>query len=208
MDQSEFFERLEAVEVDEEKIRKVWLDVVTRGKHSEKLQNLGKKYSGPKYTEPDNLKKTGSITAEEGILLCKLIMMLNVADVLEIGTWFGTSAAMMLCHCERLFSCDKHDVCVYESNDFEYYHGYSNAYIKSIKQDSLDIDMAFIDGQLYEGDAKRLVKMIKPLIMVMHDYIPDEKGWRAVEQIKKVKGNKIEVFSKGIMAFCIDKELL
>ncbi|MHC4726115.1 MAG: class I SAM-dependent methyltransferase [Planctomycetota bacterium] len=170
--------------------------IVWAGKHSDKFKKLAKTRdkADPKYAELDNMADTGAISNEDCYLLYSLVCRWRPKTIVEIGTWFGTSAvimarAMMDVGVEgKIYTCDKHDVYVplssYEPN-VKYYNMHSEKFLKKMIGRKLMADMFFIDASLKKGDQKSIKELSgRPIRIVGHDY--DAKGLRNVNKLKEV----------------------
>ena len=88
--------------------------------------------------------------------------------ILEIGTWYGASAAAMVDagwydgRKVEVWTCDKHDF-YQPADEFKdriyYYNMLSGEMLRKLK-DKGPFDMAFVDARLKEGDEERLAALL------------------------------------------------
>jgi len=136
------------------------------------------------YTTKEHLLRSArSIAIHDAVFLAKLIGLVNPKTVIEIGTWFGTSAAVMesVNHC-KIYTCDKQNVYSVTNKNIVFYNLLSDQFLKKIIKKEISADLCFIDANLRPGDAEMLVKIIKG-VFIVHDYIKGEKGDRAVSYL-------------------------
>lgn len=189
-------DEIKAFECDKEKIKRVRDEIVLKGKHSAKIKKFAKdKPNNPKYTDPNNLKKTGAISADDAIVLYSIICLLKPKNIFEIGTWFGTSAGIMSMALEdigsdgTIYTCDRKDLVVVDKKNIVYYNMQSNLVTEKLYSDGVRLDMVFVDGSFRERDILWLTRMMDKKIFVAHDCIKGEKGYRVMRELRKVFKN-------------------
>lgn len=151
--------------------------IVHEGKHSKKLFDIGKKRNkpnDPKYNDPDNMSRTGACSVPDCIFLATIVKEYNPGNILEIGTWFGTTSAVMASEITgNVYTCDNTDVFVDSLKSFDRIkrtNDKSANFLKKILDDkNIEIDLTFVDGTLMAGDC-RLLKKLKPKVYVFHDW--------------------------------------
>ena len=144
----------------------------------------------------DFLSIAGSIGKESSILLWLLTKYFSPRVVAEVGTYIGRSTLSIACggkdSIERLFTCDGTFDCLdlrklalslkgLSSNLKENltYFGKTMSHVmfQKIIQDSLKVDMLFIDGRLAQEDLGMLSSlMAEDCIIVLDDFEGVEKG--------------------------------
>ena len=194
------------VKCDEQALVLEWERIIRLGKSSKKLirnaEKRGKSKNDPKYYNPACLERTGAIDCHEYIFLHKAIKYFKPTNILEVGTWFGTSANAMasaLPEGGMVYTCDKYDLFVGERENIIYNNGWSSKFISSLITKGIKIDMVFWDAQFKDGDADKIIGMIKPFIFITHDYEVGEKGWRCVRELKKKFRDQIKIEQHGII---------
>jgi len=193
---------IESLICDEESIKALHFDIVWKGKHSPKLRAIAKERGdSPKYCCPEQLDNSGAIRDYEAIFLYKIVKYFNAKKILEIGTWFGTSASVMAEYADAVYTCDKHDVYVADNPKVKYSNEYSTSFIKRLKHDGQKFDLVFADGKVDMEDAKRIVSMMNKFVFVTHDYAKGQKGYKAVKVFQKLLGeDKLDLLVNGIIA--------
>ena len=186
-------DRIKAFECDKERIEKVRNEIVFKGKHSAKLKKFAKKYpKKSKYTNPDDLKNTGSVSVADAVALYSVVRLLKPKNIFEIGTWFGTSAGIMSMAMEdagcdgKIYTCDKKELLVIEKDNVEYYNAMSDEVTKKLCDKGVEIDLVFVDGSFCDGDIMRLKSIMKKRTFLAHDCIEGEKGYRVILELRKV----------------------
>ena len=204
-------DKITAVECDEERINKLYYDIVSKGKSSDKLKKVSKyKKDNPKYGDPNALNISCSVRRDEAVFLYKIVKYFKVKSVFEIGTWFGTSAAVMI---EAIgdgiiYTCDKNDAYVLDDFRIKFRHCYSFEYLRRLLKNKIKVDMVFADGKFEKKDGVRIMKLLNQTLFVTHDYIKGEKGWRCVDELCKIlPKDSYEFYSDGIMALIVGKDL-
>jgi predicted O-methyltransferase YrrM len=172
--------------------------IVSRGKRDERFIALGKAKGrrDAKYSDPEDLEKSGAISEKEMQFLYDQVKQKGMLSVVEIGTWFGTSAAAMIEAGAEVDSCDRHDVCVVKDERHERLCKYTMAsteFLKRMKSLRHAYDMAFIDGKLKNDDAKLLLGLLRPpRLIILHDWkYGSRKGDYNVALLRKRKKFKV-----------------
>jgi len=177
--------------------------LVVAGKTSDKFIKYakvnGKK--GLKWDDPKNTSIAGSIANEDAILLYLIIKKYKPKNILEIGTWFGTSAYIIAQAMKdngingRVYTCDKHDLFLdleEYRNMVEYYNVQSDKFIKKMIRHGLKIDMAFVDARLSPENIRDLMGMYRGrIVYTNHDWLYD-KGMKNLEYAKKLLGGSVD----------------
>jgi hypothetical protein len=191
------------IELSEEKkqeIRQIRHDVVWTGKHSDKFKKLAatRDKDDPKYAELDNMEDTGAISDEDCYLLYSLVCQWRPETIVEIGTWFGTSAIIMarammdLGIDGKIYTCDKHDVYIGArpySDLIKYNNLQSGAFLRNLRKKKIKADMFFVDAGLQREDGKQIRKLTSGKIRLAgHDYIDGAKGIRNANMMRRVFG--------------------
>jgi len=101
--------------------------------------------------------------------------------ILEIGTGTGKSTCALAAGGSEVWTVDRNDI-------FEYYGIGSNVHRFKMESeqwwkelDQYNFDACFIDGTIGWGDAEEILIRLKPNNkVIVHDYIPGEKGYRNI----------------------------
>jgi len=203
-------------ECDEKKIRKLHNNIVVAGKHSKKLirnaKIRGKKKNDRKYYDPEYMEKTGSIKEDEAVFLYKFVKYVNPKNnILEIGTWFGTSAVVMaealrdIGSDKKVYTCDKYDLLVVNDEKIVYRNVMSDVFINTLMSEGIKFDMIFIDAEFAKSDYENVISLINPLVLIIHDYETGEKGWRNIVHLKEKTGKDYKIYTYGIYGIINDK---
>jgi len=202
--------------VDIEKLKKVREKTILAGKASKRFLRIAEErdpeHKRDKFHNPTNIEASGSICMGDTELLAKLITDKKPKVIAEIGTWFGTSAYLMIEIAKEfienpiVYTCDKHKVYVdFEEyrNNIRYYNRFSTVMLKSMINNDVKIDFAFIDANIVEKDARLLLRMFnRPVSIAVHDW--GQKGTRAVEKIMdeaKIKNIKLKLIKPPVFGF-------
>lgn len=184
--------------------------VIENGKRSNGLKELAQKYRGPKY-DPTCMAQTGAIGYDEGLLLYRMVRFFKPTNILEIGTWYGTSAMFMF-HALRdedidgtIYTCDKNNLYVCNHDSIEYHNCLSTEMLKRLQKEKVKINMVFTDGRFFPKDERRIKKLMPHIVFATHDYKKKEKGWRNVKALEPLYKDYSFYQDKGIMAFLIDE---
>jgi hypothetical protein len=196
------------MECDEAVLHAEWERIILEGKSSPKLRKnakeRGKSKHDPKYYDPKYLEHTGAINKDEYVFLHKAMKYFKPVNVLEVGTWFGTSAnAIAGAITGRVYTCDKNDLFVAPRENIVYHNKLSGDLMKCLVDEKIKIDLAFWDAKFMRGDSDILLSLVKPLVFMCHDYEQPEKGWRCVQELKAKLGDKLHVESHGIIGVCV-----
>jgi len=190
------------IDIDLEKLKQIREEIVSAGIPLAKAAGISKDWDA---------EKDGSISFLDCIFLNLLVRKYKPQTILEIGTWFGTSAAIL---CEsldfnsRIYTCDKNKV--YTNLD-KYKNNivscpvHSSILIDFLNQKKIKIDYVFVDGGVTPDEAKILVEMMgDDLFFSTHDYkLPKDKG---VSNMRIMETAAKEANLKTI-SFCPDKEI-
>jgi hypothetical protein len=74
----------------------------------------------------------------------------------------------------------------------------SSDLLKWLLSCNIKIDLIFQDAQMKDGDAERMLRLVRPLIYITHDYEPGKKGWYCIEQLMAIRP-QLQLCSHGIM---------
>ena len=173
-------------------IKKVREDIIRRGKKSDAFKKLGveKGRTDPKYADPDDLESSGAASLGDCIFLYLVMAEYRPVNILEIGTWFGTTSDVMGCSAYKLGyaatirTCDKHNVYCGVSPLVEYHNTDSTTFLKKLMKQGYKADMVFIDGRLKAKDDKRLHSLFhEKTVFLSHDWNLN----KGQENIRKMK---------------------
>jgi hypothetical protein len=180
-------------------IETVYKEIVLAGKKSKKFIDLGveKGRSDAKHSDPNNLDESGSITINDAKYLHKIVSAIKPSTIVEIGTWFGTSAVIMAdaCKSAKIYTCDKHNVYV-ENNPYSdrifCLNMLSKGFLAKLIEEKIFPEFIFIDAKIKDGDEKMICKFGCNKIAV-HDWnTGGKKGRHNINAIlKKRKYNLI-----------------
>jgi len=177
-----------------EKLKKLREDLILKGKHSPKFQNVPKRFfkvNSAKYTELDNTENSGAINLKDAEVLYDLVCKFKPRKIFEVGTWFGTSSLVMATAMDdegiggEIHTCDNQDYYVGDHPKIIFYHGKSTAVLRRLKR--MEFDMVFMDGRFKTGDAKRISKILKHGVFVTHDYVKGRKGFKNVKAMRRFR---------------------
>jgi len=186
--------------VEKQNLKEIRDDIISRGKRSKKFYKLPRaKKNTSKYLEPDNLEVSGAIGLDDCEVLYDLVQRVKPKVIFEIGTWFGTSAAIMRAAAPEaeIYTCDKNDVSVIDISGIHLWKMTSKKAIKKIMEIGKKVDLVFIDARLMPGDERRLAKMSIKVIAV-DDYPGKNKGYRNIQRLKKVLKGKVHTTKSNI----------
>jgi len=182
---------------DESLIRKTRDEIVWAGKHSEKITKFGMergKMDDPKYSNPDDLTRTGAISLGDSIFLFQLLSYLKSKTAIEIGTWFGTSASIMALLVDKVYTCDRNNLYVADNPKIKYYNLQSDKFLRKMAKKKIKADFCFIDARLQKGDAEILLNIIKDTFFI-HDYEKGKKGFASADML--IKSGKLIPYVKN-----------
>jgi predicted O-methyltransferase YrrM len=149
----------------------------------------------PKYFDPNSMTDTGAISVEDAKLLYAFVALARPMSILEVGTWFGTSAAVMaLADKGDIWTCDRNNVYVPEatraffkgrSPRITYDNCSSTYFLKRMRHDRRIFQFAFIDASLKRADAQLLRKVLEPSSLIaFHDFEANKKGERNWQMLR------------------------
>jgi len=170
-------------------------DIILKGKRLPEFIELGKqrKRTDEKYTNPDNIDESGAITDMDAKYLYLLVKTINPKTVFEIGTWFGTSAAVMASAFDGLVrTCGLDNVYVKDNPYYDrivYYQKESTGFLKKMLKNEIYSDFIFVDATLRKEDFA-LLKKVSTGIIAIHDF-GYPKGESNVRGIQKAMQGKI-----------------
>lgn len=143
--------------------------------------NKGKKH----YTTKEHLLRSAkAISLEDACFIYKITTLLKPKTVIEIGTWFGTSASIIASASDcTIHTCDKNNVYELDNKSIIFYNMKSSKFLKKIIKKNIVADMCFIDANLKDNDPEMLIKAVPNGVFIVHDYVPGEKGARAVRYL-------------------------
>lgn len=183
-------------------LEKLWSlrrEIILSGKQSKKYRALAK-HKDPedkraKYNDPADVDESGAIKMDDVVALQTLIQRELPVAIGEIGTWFGTSACVMLAVCKHLcipgakiYTCDKHDVYVPVEEYrpcIDYTVSHSDKWLKGQAKRLRKFDFLFVDATLTNKSVGLLKDVLEvPMRIAFHDA---EKGKKGETNIAKVK---------------------
>jgi len=189
-------------------VKELHEEIVSIGKSQEKLRKLGVKEGksdNPKYSDPNDMVHTGAITVDDAQILYDYVKENDIKVVLELGTWFGTSAYVMALAGAHVITCDKNNVFVeYEPlvDKVSYFNMLSTEFLK---QNKGKFDFVFADASLKAADPKMIKKAFSgPIRFATHDYTDGKKGVRNINKMRDVCG-KTRLTAVGEIAFLEEK---
>jgi len=205
-------EQIKAIKISDERLQADWDRIVHAGKASPKLRKnakaRGKSKNDPKYYDPKYLEHTGAINGAEFKLLHQAVKFFRPKNIIEVGTWFGTSANAMASALEpggKVYTCDKYDLFVAPRDNIVYHNSLSTKLLDLLIKEGTKIGMAFWDAKFMRGDCEKLLQLVNPLIFMCHDYEEGEKGWRCVQELLEKSSEELQVESDGIIALVTKK---
>ena len=143
------------------------------------------------------------IAKEDAVFLYKLTSLIMPKTVLEIGTWFGTSAEIMnnACGCD-VYTCDRNNVYELENDKIHFYNIQSDVFLGKMLDMKIAPEMCFVDAKLRDNDASIIVEIMRGGVFVVHDYVAGEKGYKNVKRIKAELGSGLNILSyNGVAIF-------
>lgn len=143
----------------------------------------------PKYFDVDNTVETGAVSADDAVLLHGIVRAFRPRAILEIGTWFGTSAGVMASTdgCE-VRTCDRNNVYCTGGPGAEriFYHNLpSSAFLELQVKRGWKAQFAFVDARLRKADPpllRRVLERGSPI--ALHDFEPEMKGERNYKMLR------------------------
>lgn len=117
---------------------------------------------------------TGSILEEEAYLLCALAHVTKARQVIEVGTFIGTStlALALGADVQTVFTCDSSNDCLPPSAKVRTYpKTVSTEMLRDLRTRGVLADLCFFDGALSQDDAEILQQVTYPgTVYAFHDY--------------------------------------
>jgi len=116
----------------------------------------------------------GSPNAQDLAFLWMLAFTILPKNIIEIGSWIGTSAAVLasgMNHLGKVYTCDKRNFFVSRDLNVRFYCLPSDEFLHCIASYSLDIGICFIDASLMPGDAEKIIGLFgkNKIVVVIHD---------------------------------------
>jgi len=168
--------------------------LIFKGKSQGKFRHLKNKlpknkHQREKYLNPHNIDESGAILDGDVETLYNLVKERQPQVIVEVGSWFGTSAMVMDKACDgkaSIYTCDRHNVYAYDSPNVKYYNMMSTVFFKELKSLNIRADFVFLDARL-QGDEALLLKLInRPCTIFVHDYEKGQKGLRNIRALQIV----------------------
>ncbi len=134
--------------------------------------------------------------------LSLLILEYKPKNIMEIGTWVGTTSYAMTSTSKdvTVYTCDNNDRFVnlnLEQNNRIKIHPktYSTEFLKNLLTQNIKFDMIFNDASISEEDCKMMCDLSNnEFIFATHDFYNSigehEKGYHAMETMKKILNEK------------------
>lgn len=123
---------------------------------------------------------TGTVPEASAVALRALCEWFRPREVVEIGTFIGTSAfAILGCKSvKRLFTCDKDNACLESQGRLMVYpKTRSTLMLRKLASEVRKIDLFFFDGRIQPADIESIVGLSKPeTVYAFDDYEGHEKG--------------------------------
>ena len=167
-----------------EEVRKIRDTLVQKGSTSEKFTSISKTESTSSH--------------EDFVFLYMLAKEYGSDPIVEIGTWYGASAAVMA-HATggAVTSCDKHNVFVDDeyTKNVEFHNCYSKDFLSKLRQCKIKTRFVFVDGRLKRDDGKKLLKTYSTgkVLFVCHDWNLDKGRENVKEMSKRLKNSTVYV---------------
>jgi len=144
-------------------------------------------------------RKQKAISENDCLNLLSILSGHPPLKIMEIGTWYGTSAMVAVHAGHEVWTCDKNEEFIYEHDKIHYFNMWSTKFLKKMKKRGLLFDAAFLDGILLDCDIKAFVKLMKPgAIIITHDYVGKEKGVRNFIKLNKYITKVYELEGMGV----------
>lgn len=166
----------------------IWHDCIIAGKHSKKFKKYAatkSKVLRPSKYDPNCVIDSGSVSLEDARFLSDIVQKHRPKVIVEIGTWFGTSAYAMAFAMRvadiygHIFTCDTKDLfmpglCTRDGRLLEnvYYKNLkSTKMLKQMLKIGIKIDFVFCDGQVSPKDWRLIMKLFgdNPMFVATHD---------------------------------------
>ena len=173
-------------------------EIILAGKKHPKYVKCAKNnwYKDKDHFKKDNTEKSGSIEEPDAWWLYEYVYShKEIENVFEIGTWFGTSAAIMA---TALVDSGRHGkvyTCcldpVYLGNKLpnvdriEYNNRDATGMMKKLIRKGVCSQFAFIDGRLEIQDVKLLYRMMSgdTFAVAVHDSAKKDKGGKDIDKM-------------------------
>jgi hypothetical protein len=174
--------------------------IVLAGKASDKFRRLAKQLDPDhrktkKYWDTEDTVKSGATDVVDWEILQSLIDKRKPEVIVELGTWFGTSAyAMSEMACRHVLhpiihTCDFHDVFLADpkyAGHVRFYNYRSTNMLTELVAHGVKCDFAFVDARMKKGDARFLCSLFRGKILIaFHDY--NTKGGDNIARVRKVR---------------------
>ena len=151
-------------------------------------------------------RKQKAISENDCLNLLSILSGHPPLKIMEIGTWYGTSAMVAVHAGHEVWTCDKHNEFIYSHDNIHYYNMLSNDFLNKMKKKKIIFDAAFIDGRLPNSDVKLFVKLMKPgSIIIAHDCFGKEKGVRNFIKLSRYISEVREVCGMGVALIRMSK---
>lgn len=150
-------------------------------------------------SKTERFKKTGKTESTsciaDFIFLYMLVREYAPRKIVEVGTWYGASAASMALAAPdaTVYTCDKHNVYVEHekySRQIQFYNSYSKDFLKQMVAVGIKTNFFFIDGRLRKDDDKKVMQLFKGMGKVcfaMHDWDLDKGKFNMKTMLKRMK---------------------
>jgi len=201
--------------IKSENIKQFLLNLYTRyqseiNKVSSKLENLRIDLISTPKSSLSNIESfkdkivNRATSLADCLYLYLLIRHYKPKVVFEIGTWIGTSAAVMAEAIRKngsgkLYTCDINNIQII-SDDYKdiitYYNMHSDDTLDKLYKENIIIDFVFNDAHISKITVDKLKKVIsKDIIFTTHDYkLPYDKGVKCVYLMNKFFVKKSDKF--------------
>jgi hypothetical protein len=174
-------------------------DIIRLGKSTKDYVKSAKahKHTEAGYYDVNNVNMSGAIEIEDAWWLYNYIYEHeNIHTILEVGTWFGTSAEIMACAMAdagregKVYTCCLDNLYLgtrlHHHSMINYYNRESTGVFRKHIEAKTEFNFAFLDGRLCPGDAELLLKLMKiPYAIAVHDSDPIHKGGKNIVEIMK-----------------------
>lgn len=116
----------------------------------------------------------GSPGVEDLVFLWLVAYITAPKNIIEIGSWLGTSAGAMAAGAGlsgKVYTCDKRDYFVNKDPRIKFHCLPSDEFLHCVGVYSLDIGMCFIDASLMPGDAEKIIELFgkNKIVIAIHD---------------------------------------
>lgn len=158
--------------------------IVRTGKRGHDFRQLAVEkdphHTRAKYWNVNDVTDSGATELNDWRILARLLEERKPKVILEIGTWFGTSAYGMAAICRELgwdpeiWTCDWHRVLVRGEGfaaRLHYRNCISTEMLAEMEEKGVKPEFAFVDANLRRGDVQSVLRlMASPILMAFHDY--------------------------------------